>query len=162
MDTLIVYYSYTNHTKMIAKKIKEKLNCDLLEINPRKLYSENYQQVVDETEDNLQTKEKPELENINIDINNYNKIIVGTPVWWYTITPPIRTFLSDYDLSGKRVYLFATNAGWIGDTFEEAKEICNGNLISTINIKFSTNYSENKLITSESEIDSWIEKIKND
>lgn len=58
---------------MIAKKIKEKLNFDLLEIKPQILYYENYQQVVDETEDNLQTKEKPELKHINSDINNYKK-----------------------------------------------------------------------------------------
>ena len=114
--TLIVYFSYTNHTKMIAENIQKKLNCDILEIKPIKQYSDDYQTVVDEEQNNDGNK-RPEIEEIALDLNKYSKIILGTPVWWYSIAPVIRTFLLENDLSGKEIKPFATNAGWLGHNF---------------------------------------------
>ena len=160
MKTIIIYYGYGKHTRMIAERIKDELECDILEIKPKVPYSNDYQKVVDETTDNLQTKDTPEIENIDINLDEYDRVILGTPVWWYTITPPIRTFLSKYDLSGKRVYPFATNAGWLGSTFEEMKELCNGIVENEMSIKFTTDHSENKLVTSNKEIEDWIQSLK--
>ena len=160
MKTIIIYYGYGKHTRMIAERVKDELECDILEIKPKVPYSNDYQKVVDETTDNLQTKDTPEIENIDINLDEYDRVILGTPVWWYTITPPIRTFLSKYDLSGKRVYPFATNAGWLGSTFEEIKELCKGNVQNEISIKFTTDHTENKLVTSNKEIEDWIRSLK--
>lgn len=160
MKTIIIYYGYGKHTRMIAERIKDDLECDIFEIKPKVPYSTDYDLVVSETEDNLQVKETPEIEDININLDNYDKVILGTPVWWYTITPPIRTFLTNYDLSGKIVIPFATNAGWLGSTFEEIKELCSGNIQNEMSIKFTTDHSENKLVISNKEIEEWIEKIK--
>ena len=160
MKTIIIYYGYGKHTRMIAERIKDELECDILEIKPKVPYSNDYQKVVDETTDNLETKETPEIEDIKINLDDYDRVILGTPVWWYTITPPIRTFLSKYDLSGKRVYPFATNAGWLGSTFEEIKELCNGIVENEMSIKFTTDHSENKLVTSNKEIEDWIQSLK--
>ncbi len=160
MKTIVIYYSYGSHTKMIAERIAEELNCDILKIIPKVPYSDDYQTVVDETEDNLQSKKTPEIEDININLEDYDKIILGTPVWWYTITPPIRTFLKKYDLSGKIIYPFATNAGWLGSTFEEIKELVKGNIKKELSIKFSTDHAENKLITNNREIEEWIKRVK--
>lgn len=162
MKTIVIYYSYGNHTRMIAEKIKEKLNCDILEIKPIEPYSTDYQTVVDETVDNLQAKKLREIEDININLDDYEKVVLGTPVWWYTITPPIRTFLMKYNLNGKIVYPFATNAGWLGSTFDEIKELCKGKIKEEMNIKFTTDHNENKLVTNENIIDEWTDKIKND
>ena len=86
---IVVFYSYTGHTRYIANIIKEKLNCDILEIKPAKPYSTDYDTVVDQYQNNERAKETPIIEKIDIDLNEYSKIIVGTPVWWYTITPCI-------------------------------------------------------------------------
>lgn len=160
MKTLIIYYGYGKHTKMIADMIKEELGCDILEIKPKIPYSTDYQTVVEETEDNLETRKTPEIEDIDIDLANYDKIILGTPVWWYTITPPIRTFLTKYDLTGKTVIPYATNAGWLGSTFEEIKELCKGKVQNELSIKFTTDHKENKLVTNNKEIEEWINFIK--
>lgn len=159
MKTLIVYYGYGEHTKMIAEKIKEELSCDILRLETKVPYSTDYQTVVDETEDNVETKKTPEIKDISVKIEDYETIIIGTPVWWYTITPPIRTFLTKYNLRGKKIYAFATNAGWLGETFEEIKELI-GKVESTISIKFTTNSKENKMITKEEELEKWIQSIK--
>ena len=154
MKTIIVYYSYSNNTKQIAVKIKNKLNCDILELKPTIPFSEDYQTVVDEYQNNESEKKIVEIENININLDNYDKIILGTPVWWYTITPVIRAFLKKYDLKNKEIYPFATNAGWLGRTFKEIKEICNGNIKEELSVKF-----ENKNLLNEQELDSWIKNI---
>ena len=77
---------------------------------------------------------------------------------WYTISPVVVTFLKKYDLSGKKIYPFATNAGWLGHTFPDFKKLCpNSNVINEKNIVFES-YSSN-LVTSTEEINDWIEKI---
>ena len=157
---LVVYFSYTGNTKKIAQKLKEELNCDILELKPIKPYSKNYQTVVDEEQNNESTKKVPKIQDINIDLNNYDEIIIGTPVWWYTIAPVIRTFLKQNDLSKKVVIPFATNAGWLGRTFEEIESLCpNSKVEEKMNIVFES-YST-RLVTKETEIQNWINSIKN-
>lgn len=157
---LVVFYSYTGHTRYIANIIKEKLNCDILEIKPIKPYSTDYNTVVDQYQNNERAKETPIIEKVNIDLNEYSKIIVGTPVWWYTITPPIRTFLKENDLSGKTIIPFATNAGWLGRTFKEIEELCpNSNIGKEMNIVFTEDYNKNDLVTEFEEVEKWINLI---
>lgn len=155
---LVVYYSYTGNTKMIAEQIQKKLECDILEIKPVVPYSTDYQTVVDEEQNNESAKKTPEIEKIDVDLSKYDEIIIGSPVWWYTIAPVIRTFLKENDLSGKTIKPFATNAGWLGRTFKEIKDLCpNSNVENGVNIVFES-YSDN-LVTSPDEIDNWIESL---
>lgn len=154
---LVVYYSYTGHTKMIAESIQKKLECDILEIKPVTPYSTDYQTVVDEEQNNESLNKTPEIQKIDKNLEDYNEIIIGTPVWWYTIAPVIRTFLKENDLSGKIIKPYATNAGWLGQTFQEINRLCpNSKVEKGMNIVFTTDYHENQLMTSPDEIDNWI------
>lgn len=155
---LVVFFSYTGNTKKIAESIQKKLNCDILEIKPVKPYSTDYQTVVDEEQNNESSKKKPEIQSIDKDLSQYDEIIVGSPVWWYTIVPVIRTFLSENDLKGKIIKPFATNAGWLGRTFQEIEKLCPDSKVEKgMNIVFES-YSDN-LVTSPDEIDKWIEQL---
>lgn len=155
---LVVFFSYTGNTKKIAESIQKKLNCDILEIKPVKPYSTDYQTVVDEEQNNESSKKKPEIQSIDKDLSQYDEIIVGSPVWWYTIAPVIRTFLSENDLKGKIIKPFATNAGWLGRTFQEIEKLCPDSKVEKgMNIVFES-YSNN-LVTSPDEIDKWIEQL---
>ena len=157
-NKLIVYFSYTGNTRMIANKIKEKLNCDILEIKTVLSYSDDYDTVVNDEQNSEASNFLPEIQDINIDLSKYNEIILGTPVWWYRPVPAIRTFLSKNDLSGKTIKPFATNAGWLGRTFKEIKSLChNSNIIDEMNIVFES-YSD-KLVTKEQDIEKWIDKL---
>lgn len=154
---LVVYYSYTGHTKMIAKRIEEKLGWDILEIKPIIPYSTNYQTVVNKEQNNESSNKTPQIEKIDKDLKKYDEIIIGSPVWWYTIAPVIRTFLKQNDLSGKTIKPFATNAGWLGQTFKEIKKLCpNSNVKEGMNIVFTEDYNKNELVTPIDEIDNWI------
>ena len=155
---IIIYFSYTNHTRMIANRIKEKLECDILEIKTVVPYSDDYNSVVNDEQNSESSNYLPEIQNINADFNKYDTIILGTPVWWYRPVPAIRTFLSHYNLDGKRVIPFATNAGWLGNTFKEIKEMCpNSKVEKEMDIVFKS-YSD-ILLTSSEEIDNWINSI---
>lgn len=159
MKKLLIYYSYTNNTKMIANMIKDKINCDLLELSPKIPFSSDYQTVVDEYQNNSIDKNEVLINDIDVNLNDYDELIIGTPVWWYTICPVITTFLKKYDLTGKTVCLFATNAGWLGRTFKDFEKLCKNSIIKNgKNIVFdSTNLNELK--TSINEINKWIEKL---
>lgn len=158
MKKLVVFYSYTGHTKMIAESIQQKLNCDILEIKPVKPYSTDYQTVVDEEQNNSSAGKTPDIQKIDKNINEYDEIIIGTPVWWYTIAPVIRTFLTQNDLSNKTIKPFATNAGWLGHTFQEIQKLCpNSKVDKGMNIVFES-YSDN-LVTSLDEIEKWIDEL---
>ncbi|HJJ04622.1 MAG TPA: flavodoxin [Clostridiaceae bacterium] len=155
MSKLVVYFSYTGNTRMIANKIKEKLNCDILEIKTVVPYSNDYDTVVNDEHNSEASNYLPEIQDISLDLSKYNEIILGTPVWWYRPVPAIRTFLTQNDLSGKVIKPFATNAGWLGRTFKEIKTLCpDSEVADGMNIVFES-YSD-KLVTKEQEIDNWI------
>lgn len=160
MKKLVVFYSYTGHTKMIAESIQKKLNCDILEIKPTKPYSTDYQTVVDKEQNNSSAGKTPDIQKIDKNINEYDEIIIGTPVWWYTIAPVIRTFLTQNDLSNKTIKPFATNAGWLGHTFQEIQKLCPDSRVDKgMNIVFTEDHHVSQLVTSPDEIYEWIEKL---
>ena len=156
--TIIIYFSYTGNTRKIANMIKDKLNCDVLELKPVIPYSNDYQKVVSDEQKLEGANHMPDIEDINVDLEKYDKIILGTPVWWYRETPVIRTFLNKYNLTGKTIFPFATNAGWLGKTFDYIKKFCpNSTLENGMNIVFES-YGTN-LITSMDKISEWINKL---
>ena len=108
---LVVYYSLTGNTKLIAEAIAESINSDVLELKPvKELNAEGsmkyvwggYQATM---------KKKPKLKVFDTNPLEYDLIFLGTPVWAWTYSPPIRSFLSMFDLSGKKVALWTCSAG---------------------------------------------------
>lgn len=156
---IIVYFSYSNNTRTIAKMIQEKLNCDILEIKTVIPYSNDYQTVVNDEHNSEASNYLPKIEPINVDFSKYDEIILGTPVWWYRPAPAIRTFLTRNDLSNKTIIPFATNAGWLGRTFVEIKKMCpNSTVEKEMNIVFNAN-DRSKLVTKENDINIWIKNL---
>ena len=155
---IVIYHSYSGHTKMIANLIKKKLNCDILELEPKYEFSSDYDEVVKEYQNNEKDKSIVEIKDINIDLDNYDEIIIGSPVWWYSVTPVIRCFLKENNLEGKIVVPFATNAGWLCRTFKEIEELCkNSDVKNEMNIVFGS-YSDD-LVTTMDEINNWINTL---
>ncbi len=72
MNKLIVYFSYTGNTRMIANKIKEKLDCDILEIKTVIPNSKDYETVVNDEQNSEFSNHLPEIQNINVDISKYD------------------------------------------------------------------------------------------
>lgn len=156
MKTLVLFYSYGGNTRRIAKLIQEELDCDLAEIETEKPYTGSYNDVVNQGQREVNSNFQPKLKPILADINSYDRIILGSPVWWYTYAPAMNAFLHEYDLTGKEIWPFATNGGWIGHTFKDFQRACNGALVKTgLNVQFD----KATMRTSEKEISTWIKNI---
>lgn len=156
MKTLVLYYSFSGNTKRIAKLIQNKLKCDILEIETVVPYTGSYNSIVEQGQREVNSGYMPEIKTMDIDLNSYDKIILGSPVWWYTFAPAMKTFLYQNNLSAKDIYPFATNGGWIGHTFKDFEKECKGaNVHKGLNIRFD----ENRLITSEKDISDWLNLI---
>lgn len=99
---LICYYSYTGNTRALAYKIKEKCGYDICEIKPVKPYSDDYDKVVNEAQEEVNMNYQPEIQDLDVSLDNYDTIILMTPVWWYTVASPVNTFLHTRNLLCKR------------------------------------------------------------
>lgn len=156
MKALIAYYSYRGNTKRIAELIAKETGADTLRIETVVPYEGSYNKVVNQGQDEVNAGYRPAIKPLSIDLSKYDTIILGTPVWWYTFTPAMHTFLKSQDWSGKKLYPFATNGGWIGHTFKDFKNICTGaEMKSGLNVRFD----EATLRTSMKDIENWIHNI---
>lgn len=107
---LIAYYSLSGNTKAVAEKIQNLTGGTLYEIVPQKPYPSDYNTVVEVAKQEKQNGVYPELKS-SVDVTNYDVIYVGTPVWWYTMAGPVKTFLKTNDFSGKVIAPFCTHGG---------------------------------------------------
>ncbi len=158
-DTLVVYYSFSGNSKKVAEYVKNKLGADILELEPLVPFSDDYDEVVDEWQNN-DIKRDVEIKPINVDLSNYSKVVLITGTWWYGITPVMKKFLKENDLSGKDVIVAASNAGWIGHCFKDYETLAKGNIKGKLDLLFSANELErDKMLTTINELDRWIEKL---
>lgn len=122
--TLIVYLSRTNNTKAIAQIIQKKVGGDLVALELANPYPENYRAIVAQVARENETGFLPPLRTKIDSISKYDIIFLGFPTWGMQLPPPMKSFLNQYDLSGKTVVPFNSNAGYgIGSTFETVKEM---------------------------------------
>lgn len=156
MKSIVIYYSYGGNTRKIAEEIQKRLGADVAEIETVEPYTGSYNDVVDQGQREVERGFMPEIKLLKVDLSQYDTVILGTPVWWYTFAPAMKTFLSSVDLSGKKVYPFATNGGWIGHTFRDFEKVCAGaKVMPGLNIRFN----EDKQMTSGTDICKWIQNI---
>lgn len=168
-NTLIVYLSRTSNTKAIAEIIQRNTGGTLVALELVKPYPENYkatvQQVVKENETGYLPPLKTKIDNID----NYNVVFVGFPTWDMKMPPPVKTFLHDYDLKGKTVIPFNTNAGYgVGSGFQTLKEYCsNSKVLDGFSIKGGIErdgvyfaIQGEKAKEADLEVKKWLKKIK--
>tara|TARA_R110002051_G_scaffold295463_1_gene361232 strand:+ start:749 stop:1300 length:552 start_codon:yes stop_codon:yes gene_type:complete len=107
-NILIVYLSRTNNTKVVAEMIHEKVGGDLVALELKNPYPENYKSIV-----------------AQVDMVKYDTVFVGFPTWGMQLPPPIKSFLTQYDFKNKTIIPFNTNAGYgIGSSFQKVKYLC--------------------------------------
>ena len=111
MKTLIVYYTLEGNTHYAAKKIASLLDADMLRIKPVQTYPRKGFRKFLWGGKSAVMAETPELEPYTFDASAYDRIVFGFPVWAGNVTPPLRTFIKENDLSGKRFAAFACQSG---------------------------------------------------
>ena len=155
MKILILYYSYSGNTKQIAEMIQKEIGGDMVRIETVIPYDHN--KVVSQGKDEVNRGCTPEIKPLSVRFEDYNTVILGTPVWCYTFAPATKTFLENHDFSGKIVYPFVTSGGWIGHTLKDIEDACAGAKVECgIHIEFDKDRPQ----TLESEIKNWIWEIR--
>lgn len=124
MKTLIVYFSYTaGNTKRIAERIQASVGGDIVRLEPVTPYEGSYDDVVRQGQEEVERGYKPALKPLGVNVKDYDRIIVGSPTWWYKMAPVVLTFLSGNDFTGKTVIPFMTNAGWPGTVIKDMNDL---------------------------------------
>lgn len=158
---LIIYYSWSNgNTEWIAKLLQSTAGGELLKIDTAMPYTGSYNDVVEQGHREVNQGYEPELKPVNVDISDYDVIAVGTPTWWYTMAPAVKTFLHQNNFAGKTVVPFMTNGGWPGHVIKDMKSTCSGaEFACEMQVKFDSNGGD-RLETPENKIEAWAQNVK--
>ncbi|WP_418675993.1 flavodoxin [Alistipes putredinis] len=106
---LIVYFSHTGNTRTIAGYIHDMVESDMVELKTEDTYTDDYDTLLAQIRQEVADEYCPPLATRIENISSYDVIFVGYPIWVETAAPPVRTFLTSYDLSGKTVVPFCTS-----------------------------------------------------
>ena len=106
--TLVLYYSLTGNTKLVAEEIATRLGADIEEIACLDPYDTNFQACIQRCLQEREAGVLPEIQPLKADLSKYETIFIGYPVWFGTYATPVITFLKDADLSGKKIMPFCT------------------------------------------------------
>ena len=133
MKTLILYYSYGGNTKRIAEMIQREIGGDIARMDTVVPYDGDYDEVVNQGQRETAEGYCPELKPLHIGWRDYDTIILGSPVWWYT------------------------NGVWLGHALEDFEEACKGAIVKP---GLDVQFDESMLRTSEKDIQAWINTIR--
>ena len=138
---LIIYYSrkgenYWNggfkdlkkgNTEIVAEYIQKAVGGDLFEVETVREYSPSYMTCIEEAQEELRKKARPELKRYLESIDEYDNVFVCGPCWWGTFPMAIFTQLEKLDWAGKKVMAVMTHEGsGLGGSERSLKEICKG------------------------------------
>ncbi len=151
--TLVAYFSASGVTKNLAQKISDVLGADLFEIKPAVPYSnEDLDWTNRNSRSSIEMKDKTsrvEIAEKISDMDKYETIYLGFPIWWYVAPHIINSFLEQYDFANKKINVFATSGGSdLGNTIDELKPSA-PNAIWGKSKRFSA-------MTNENDIANWI------
>ena len=105
---LVIYYSQTSNTETVAQEIASQLNADIEEIVAAEPYDGDFQATIERCMKEREQGITPDILPITADLAKYDVIFLGYPIWFGTYAPPMKAFLSQVDLSGKKVVPFCT------------------------------------------------------
>ena len=109
-NILIAYFSFSGNTATVANQIQELTEGDLFEIKTVEPYPE-YNETLDIAQQEQKDNARPQLSASVENMDNYDVIFVGYPIWWSSAPMAVFTFLEEYNLTGKTVIPFCTHDG---------------------------------------------------
>lgn len=123
---LVAYFSASGVTANLAKALSEAADADLYEIKPEVPYTQadlNWNNKKSRSTIEMQNpSSRPAIADYDANIDEYDVIFLGFPIWWYVAPTIINTFLESYNFSGKVIVTFATSGGsGMGETIEKLK-----------------------------------------
>ena len=105
---LVLYYSQTSNTKVVAEEIANRMSADIEAIEAVEPYDGDFQATIQRCMQERELDVLPAIQPMKADLSQYDVVFIGYPVWFGTYAPPIATFLGNVDLSGKKIVPFCT------------------------------------------------------
>ena len=122
---LIVYLSRTGNTRAVAEIIRQKVGGTIVPLELETPYPADYDAIVRQVARENETGYLPPLKTRIDRVEQYDYVFLGFPTWGMRLPPPMKSFLNEYNLSGKKVIPFNTNAGYgTGSSFGQVKQLC--------------------------------------
>ena len=155
MKVLVAYFSASGVTEGVAKQLAEVTGGDLHNIQPEQPYTDADLDWRDkQSRSSVEMKDKnsrPAITNKLANMQDYDVIYVGFPIWWYTCPTIINTFMEAYDFKGKTVIPFATSGG------SSIKKACEDLKAAYPDV----NWKEGKLLnrSSKQELEIWVKGL---
>lgn len=158
---LVVYYSWSNgNTEKVARRLAEACGADIERIETVEPYPEDYNETVEQGQREVNEGFEPRIKPLEHDFASYDVIAVGTPTWWYTMAPAVRTLLAENDFRGKKVVAFQTNGGWPGSVIGDIEGACEGAEFGpSLVIQFDSNGGDVQK-TPQGKVDAWVEEVR--
>ena len=129
-NILIVYLSRTNNTRAIAEVIHSNVGGKLVALELVTPYPENYKATVDQVAGENASGFLPPLKTRIANMGQFDIVFLGFPTWGMQLPPPVKSFLKQYDLKGKIIVPFNTNAGYgTGNAFQTVKKMASGSKV---------------------------------
>ena len=153
---LVVYFSQSGNTQKLAKLISDRVGGDFVRIETVQEYPTKYSELADFAKKEKDNNIKPELKELNINLEDYDTIFIGYPIWWYTLPMPMYTFFDTYDFDGKTIVPFNTHEGsGNGGTYETIKELEPGaTVLEGLPVRGGDMSSDQS-----SKVDNWLKKL---
>ena len=150
---LVSYFSASGVTKSVAEKVASAVNGDLFEIEPVEKYSkEDLDWTNKESRSSIEMNDnvKPDIAKRVSNLNDYDTVCIAFPIWWYKEPTIIDKFLEENDMTGKRLFVFATSgSSSIDSTYKSIK-----NNFPNLNFVSGKRFTGNEEL---SEYKAWIE-----
>jgi len=152
---LIVYYTWSGNTKVLASQIQKHTGGKMVEIEMEKPYTKVYGDCVKQAREEITKGVKPAIKTKIADLAQYDVILIGSPNWCSTIAPPVATFLAQNDLSGKTVAVFQTHGGGgMANCESDVKKACpKATFLKGLSVDGSN------VTTSEPEVVKWLKEV---
>lgn len=121
--TLVLYYSQTGTTQIVAEELQKQLGADIERIEAVNPYDGDFQATIQRGGDELRSGEVPEIKPIQANLANYDVIFIGYPIWFGTYAMPIATLVKENDFAGKTIVPFCTfGSGGLSTSTENLKK----------------------------------------
>jgi len=157
MKTAVIYYSHNGSSAQAAEIIKAELNADIFRIETLDSKKRKGLPLMLWGGGQVVKGKKPALKPLSVDINAYDLVILGTPVWASSPAPALVSFLSTNSITGKKVALFCCHAGGMGEALNKLKALLDGNtVIGEIDFRNAAKMDKGEL---KQKISEWVKSL---
>lgn len=153
-----VGYIEKGNTRILAEMVAEKTKADIFEIKPAKAYPKEYEPAIELAKQEKENNARPEIVGQLPDVQKYDVIFLGYPIWWGDLPMAVYTFLEKENFSGKTIIPFCTHEGsGISGTEGYIAETTKAKVLDGLEMRGSV--AQNSQVKAKEKVMEWLKKL---